>query len=122
MDARFKPGHDAEGAANLFRPHGEERCVAARLEPCGRPILRDAALRAAPQDEADESCGVWIPGPALKPVPGRREAPIRVRRPGMTKEHVVITGLVPSMTTTSQALRNIIKIKYVLTPGNCRSF
>jgi hypothetical protein len=88
----------------------------------GRPILRDASLRDAPQDEADESCGVWVPGQALEPVPGRREAPIRVRRPGMTKEHVVISGLDPSITTTSQALKTIIKIKYVLTLGNCRSF
>jgi hypothetical protein len=35
---------------------------------------------------------------------------------------VVITGLNLGMTTTSQALKTIIKIKYVLTLGNCRSF
>jgi hypothetical protein len=66
---------------NLSRPHGEERCEAARLEPCGRPILRDAALRAAPQDEAERSCGVWIPGPAL------------ARRPEMTKKTLSLSGL-----------------------------
>jgi hypothetical protein len=94
MDARVKPGHDAECVARLesHRPHGEER------------------RRRSPQDEAERNCGAWIPGPAL------------ARRPGMTKEHVVITGLVPGMTTTSQALKTIIKIKYVLTLGNCRSF
>jgi hypothetical protein len=32
------------------------------------------------------------------------------------------SGLDPGMTKTSQALKTIIKIKYVLTLGNCRSF
>jgi iron-sulfur cluster assembly accessory protein len=39
--------------ANLYRPHGEERRAAARLEPPRPPILRDASLRDAPQDEAE---------------------------------------------------------------------
>ena len=49
------PAHSrtSEFSAN-DRPHGEERRAAARLEPWGRLILRDAALRAAPQDEAKE--------------------------------------------------------------------
>src|SRR5664280_2650838 len=38
---------------NLSRPHGEERCAAARLEPWAASILRDASLRGAPQDEAE---------------------------------------------------------------------
>jgi hypothetical protein len=41
-------------SANSMIPHGEERSEAARLEPSGTAaatILRDAALRAAPQDE-----------------------------------------------------------------------
>jgi hypothetical protein len=37
-------------------------------------------------------------------------------------DFVTITGLDPVMTTTSQALKTIIKIKYLLTLGNCRSF
>jgi hypothetical protein len=37
-------------------------------------------------------------------------------------DFVVITGLDPGLTTTSQALKIIIKIKYALTLGNCRSF
>jgi hypothetical protein len=48
----------------LSRPHGEERRAAARLEPWGRPILRDASLRDAPQDEADRPCEAWIPAGA----------------------------------------------------------
>jgi hypothetical protein len=37
-------------------------------------------------------------------------------------DFVVITGLDPGLTTTSQAFKIIIKIKYALTLGNCRSF
>jgi hypothetical protein len=41
-----------------FRPHPEERSEAARLEGRGRPILRDALLRNAPQDEAFLFCRI----------------------------------------------------------------
>jgi len=49
---------------NLSMPHGEERRAAMRLEPWAKgasvavtaaPILPDAALRAAPQDEGGDN-------------------------------------------------------------------
>ena len=49
---------------NLSMPHGEERRAATRLEPWAQgasvavtaaPILPDAALRAAPQDEGGDN-------------------------------------------------------------------
>ena len=55
---------------NLSMPHGEERRAATRLEPWAKgasvavtaaPILRDAALGAAPQDEGGENRHIGAP-------------------------------------------------------------
>ncbi len=68
------------------KPHPEERRVAARLEgsepaPRSRPILRDASLRSAPQDEAAPVPLVqpftYDPPPEMqiRPVTWRRRGP-----------------------------------------------
>ena len=56
--ARALPkNRDASARANLSPPHPEEHRAAMRLEGSWRPILRDAQLCCAPQDEAEkEAC------------------------------------------------------------------
>ena len=48
---------------------GEERCEAARLEPWGRPILRDARLRYASADSSGRGGSIAV---RLRILPFRR--------------------------------------------------
>jgi len=52
IDAMFHQEYNPT-LLNQLRPHPEERPEGSRLEGRGRPILRDALLRNAPQDEAE---------------------------------------------------------------------